>query len=313
MVWGDIIRGDQRLHAFNEDTGAVIFSGGGANELMTGTHRFNTAIVARGRIYVANDNRVYAFTVPVAPIVITNEVSLPGGAFQFGFTNVPGLSFTARSTTNVTLSFTNWAPLGRVPEISPGRKFQFHESLRPATDQPILPDQLPLESALRRRSLKRGERTELVKHRFDFRAGRPRPVFEKESETGAVAPQREMDAGVFEDPGKPHGLDALGRQALGRQGKPPRDLLQLRAAEPIAVGVVKQTHVRQARRPRRHARQGQALSQQFEQNRFHSAVALVPALRTSSRRSGLMWHTTRPSAVRISTRSNRPTDASVLT
>src|SRR5262245_23251816 len=57
--------GDQRLHAYNGDTGAVIYNGGGANELMAGTHSYSTVgIVARGRIYVASDNKVYAFKVP---------------------------------------------------------------------------------------------------------------------------------------------------------------------------------------------------------------------------------------------------------
>ena len=78
IVWGIGSEGDQRLHGFDGDTGAVIFNGGGANELMTGTRRFNTAIAARGRIYVANDNKVYAFTVPVAPILLTNLIAAAG-------------------------------------------------------------------------------------------------------------------------------------------------------------------------------------------------------------------------------------------
>jgi hypothetical protein len=124
IVWGIGSESDQRLHGFNGDTGAVVFNGGGANELMAGTRRFNTGIAARGRIYVANDSRVYAFTVPVPPIVLTNSTLLPGGAFQFGFTNVPGLSFTAFATTNVALPFANWTRLGAVAEVSSGQ-FQF--------------------------------------------------------------------------------------------------------------------------------------------------------------------------------------------
>ena len=127
IVWGIGSEGDQRLHAFNADTGAVIYSGGGANELMAGTHRYNTAIAARGRIYVANDNKVYAFSVPVAPIVLTNVAVLPGGAFQFDFTNAPGVGFTAFSATNVSLPFTSWTRLGFVTEISQGQ-FQFTDS-----------------------------------------------------------------------------------------------------------------------------------------------------------------------------------------
>ena len=127
IVWGIGSEGDQRLHGFNGDTGAPVFAGGGANELMAGTRRFNTAIAARGRIYVANDSKVYAFTVPVPPIVLTNSSRLPGGAFQLSFTNVPGLSFTVFASTNVTLPFTNWARLGAVSELSPGQ-FQFIDS-----------------------------------------------------------------------------------------------------------------------------------------------------------------------------------------
>jgi hypothetical protein len=63
IVWVAGAEGDQRLHAYNGDTGTVIYAGGGANESMSGTRRWNTGIVARGRIYYAADNKVYAFTV----------------------------------------------------------------------------------------------------------------------------------------------------------------------------------------------------------------------------------------------------------
>jgi hypothetical protein len=124
IVWGIGSEGDQRLRGFDGDTGAVVFSGGSSNELMAGTRRFNTGIAARGRIYVANDSRVYAFTVPVPPIALANPARVPGGAFQFAFTNVPGLSFTAFAATNVALPLTNWTRLGAVAEVSPGQ-FQF--------------------------------------------------------------------------------------------------------------------------------------------------------------------------------------------
>ena len=54
--------GDQQLHGYDGETGAVIYDGGGPNELMAGTHNYSsTGIAARGRIYVAGDNKVYAF------------------------------------------------------------------------------------------------------------------------------------------------------------------------------------------------------------------------------------------------------------
>ena len=47
--------GDQRLHGYDGDTGAVVYAGGGPNELMAGTHSYSTiGIVARGRIYIGN-------------------------------------------------------------------------------------------------------------------------------------------------------------------------------------------------------------------------------------------------------------------
>ncbi len=57
--------GDNRLHGYDGDSGTVIYDGGGTNELMAGTHSYSTTgIVARGRIYVATDNKVYAFKLP---------------------------------------------------------------------------------------------------------------------------------------------------------------------------------------------------------------------------------------------------------
>jgi PQQ enzyme repeat len=64
IVWVVGAQGDNRLHGYDGDTGAVVYAGGGSNELMTGTRKWNSGIVARGRIYVANDNKVYAFRLP---------------------------------------------------------------------------------------------------------------------------------------------------------------------------------------------------------------------------------------------------------
>jgi len=67
IVWVAGGGGDQRLHAYNGDTGAVVYAGGGANEMMNGTRKWNTGIVARGRIYYPADNKIYAFRVPATP------------------------------------------------------------------------------------------------------------------------------------------------------------------------------------------------------------------------------------------------------
>jgi hypothetical protein len=128
IVWGIGSEGDQRLHGFDGDTGAVVFSGGGVNELMAGTRRFNTGIAARGRIYLANDNKVYAFTLPAPPpIVLTDPTLQPVNLFQFSFTNIPAMSFTALATTNLSVPLTNWTRLGAVTELAPGQ-FQFRDA-----------------------------------------------------------------------------------------------------------------------------------------------------------------------------------------
>jgi hypothetical protein len=64
IVWVVGAEGDNRLHGYNGDTGEVIYAGGGNNELMTGTRKWNSGMVVRGSIYVANDNKVYKFNVP---------------------------------------------------------------------------------------------------------------------------------------------------------------------------------------------------------------------------------------------------------
>ncbi len=125
IVWGIGAEGDQRLHGFDGNTGAVVFNGGGSNELMAGTRRFSTGIAARGRIFVAADNRVYAFKLPSANVTAINLVSptmLPNGAFQFGFTNTAGLNFTVLGSPD--LSSTNWSTMGTATEVSPGQ-YQF--------------------------------------------------------------------------------------------------------------------------------------------------------------------------------------------
>jgi outer membrane protein assembly factor BamB len=62
IVWAVGAEGDQRLHGYDGDTGAVIFAGGGAGDGMASTSRFITPIVAKGRLFVAANGRLYAFT-----------------------------------------------------------------------------------------------------------------------------------------------------------------------------------------------------------------------------------------------------------
>jgi hypothetical protein len=73
IVWA--AGSDGRLRGYNGETGAAVYTGGGANELMTGTRSFNTGIAARGRIYYAADNKVYAFQVPLPALQLVSAVS----------------------------------------------------------------------------------------------------------------------------------------------------------------------------------------------------------------------------------------------
>ena len=61
VVWNVGAEGDERLHAFDGETGAVLFGGGGAGERMGFVRRFQTPIGVGGRVMGAGDGRVYAF------------------------------------------------------------------------------------------------------------------------------------------------------------------------------------------------------------------------------------------------------------
>ncbi len=61
VVWAVGSEKSERLYAFNGDTGEVLLNGGGAGDKMTFVRRFVTPIAAQGKVYVAGDDRIYAF------------------------------------------------------------------------------------------------------------------------------------------------------------------------------------------------------------------------------------------------------------
>jgi hypothetical protein len=61
IVWTVGAEGDDALHGFRGDTGAVLFGGGGPGDRMTGLHHFQTLLATRDRLYVGADGRIYAF------------------------------------------------------------------------------------------------------------------------------------------------------------------------------------------------------------------------------------------------------------
>ncbi len=61
IVWMVGAEGDNRLHGFRGDTGAPVFQGGGSESEMKGLRHFVTILAADGRLFVAGDDRIYAF------------------------------------------------------------------------------------------------------------------------------------------------------------------------------------------------------------------------------------------------------------
>jgi hypothetical protein len=61
IVWVVGAEGSNRLRGFRADTGTVVFAGGGAAEAMSQVRRFQTLIAVDRHLYVAADQRVYAF------------------------------------------------------------------------------------------------------------------------------------------------------------------------------------------------------------------------------------------------------------
>jgi PQQ-like domain len=61
IVWSVGAGGDGRLRGFDGETGQVVFDGG-PGEAMSGVQRYQTPVVAKGRIFVVGDREVYAFT-----------------------------------------------------------------------------------------------------------------------------------------------------------------------------------------------------------------------------------------------------------
>jgi hypothetical protein len=67
IVWSVGAESSNRLYAFHGETGAVLFAGGGPAEQMSMVRRFQTPIAVNGRLVVAADQELYAFTMHEAP------------------------------------------------------------------------------------------------------------------------------------------------------------------------------------------------------------------------------------------------------
>jgi hypothetical protein len=143
IVWVAGVQGDQRLHAYDGDTGAVIYAGGGANELMTGTRQWNTGMVARGSIYFGADNKIYAFRVPgggtPTPTATATATSTATPTATATATAVASATPTATATPIVTPTATASASGSPTPTPRPSPTQRPHTTPRPRPTPPPRP------------------------------------------------------------------------------------------------------------------------------------------------------------------------------
>ncbi|HMJ07315.1 MAG TPA: hypothetical protein VK474_13740 [Chthoniobacterales bacterium] len=105
IVWVVGLTGDRVLTGYNADTGAVVYSGTDVIGDANGNYnKFNTGIAARGRIYFAARNKVYAFRVPgvTAVSAVSRKTHGKAGTFDVSLplTGTPGIECRSGGTTN---------------------------------------------------------------------------------------------------------------------------------------------------------------------------------------------------------------------
>jgi plastocyanin len=106
IVWVVGAEGDGQLHGYDGDTGAVIYAG---SDVMSGTRKWNNGIAAAGSIYVANDNKVYAFRVPAGtptPTVSPTSTATPTATATSSATATATATSTPTATVTATATVT---------------------------------------------------------------------------------------------------------------------------------------------------------------------------------------------------------------
>ncbi len=104
----------------------TLFVSGTVNTNLTGSYPINYTVTnAFGGVATAS-RTVFVTAPPPSPVLVSSSV-LPGGSFQFNFTNATPINFTVLASTNVTLPSSNWTVLGAATVISPG-VYQFTDA-----------------------------------------------------------------------------------------------------------------------------------------------------------------------------------------
>jgi hypothetical protein len=112
------------------DPGATALDACGGSYAVTTNNPVNVAVPGTYTVsYIATDDDGNSATntrmvVIVAPPLVISPNRLGNGAFQFGFTNQPGVGFTVWASTNLALPFAQWSNLG-APVEAPAGKFLF--------------------------------------------------------------------------------------------------------------------------------------------------------------------------------------------
>jgi WD40 repeat protein len=88
--------------------------------------QINGQVLVAGGFYFSSltNAEIYSLNALAALPVYLTSSRLASGAVRFGFTNTPGIGFTALATTNLSLALSNWSVIGSVTEVSSGA-FQF--------------------------------------------------------------------------------------------------------------------------------------------------------------------------------------------
>jgi hypothetical protein len=141
IVWVVGAQGDGKLYGYNGDTGAVIYAG---TDVMSGTRKWNSGMVARGTIYVANDNKVYAFRVPAgSPTPTPSATATPTSTPTATFTPTATATSTATATVAATATATPSSTATSTATATATATATFTPTSTPTTTPPPTPTATP--------------------------------------------------------------------------------------------------------------------------------------------------------------------------